>query len=75
MIKKIIFSIIFIVILSIFFSNNLIKLVATHKLSKWTNKDVHIESIKLNFTSRKPFMGDLKNTDICSLVFEVSDRK
>ena len=49
MLRKLSFSIILIVILSIFFSNSLIKLVTVYNLSKWTKKEVNINSVKLNY--------------------------
>ena len=53
MLRKSIFFIILIIVLSIFFSNNLIKQITVFSLSKWTEQKVNIEAVKLNLSENK----------------------
>tara|TARA_B100001971_G_C18093216_1_gene484655 strand:+ start:207 stop:878 length:672 start_codon:yes stop_codon:yes gene_type:complete len=59
MLRKLSFSIILIIILSIFFSNSLIKLVTVYNLSKWTKKEVNINSVKLNYSKKEIVIKNL----------------
>ena len=53
MLRKSIFFIILIIVLSIFISNNLIKQITVFSLSKWTEQKVNIEAVKLNLSENK----------------------
>ena len=53
MLRKSIFFIILIIVLSIFFSNYLIKQITVFSLSKWTEQKVNIEVVKLNLSENK----------------------
>ena len=59
MLRKLSFSIILIIILSIFYSNSLIKLVTVYNLSKWSKKEVNINSVKLNYFKKEIVIKNL----------------
>ena len=59
MLRKLSFSIILIIILLVFYSNSLIKLVTVYNLSKWTKKEVNINSVKLNYSKKEIVIKNL----------------